>query len=87
MTKKSGQKFKYTENKKSFWSEIKNIFIIFKGPSTVKKLESTLLNTKEILNSKDLIDSCIIHDESISINNMLKEPYNMKEAIKKSSHC
>ena len=31
MTKKSRQKLKYLENEKSFWSEIKSIFIIFKG--------------------------------------------------------
>ena len=31
MIKKSRQKLKYRENKKSFWGEIKSIFIIFKG--------------------------------------------------------
>ena len=37
MTKKSRQKYKYLENKKSFWGEIKNIFqYIFKGLSVVK---------------------------------------------------
>ena len=29
MTKKSRQKFKYVENEKSFWDEIKNIFHYF----------------------------------------------------------
>ena len=33
MTKKSRQKFKYRENEESFYDEIKNIFIIFKGLS------------------------------------------------------
>ena len=33
MIKKTRQKFKYLENKKSFKDEIKNIFIILKGLS------------------------------------------------------
>ena len=36
MTKKSRQKSKYLENEKSFWGEIKSIFIIFKGLSVAK---------------------------------------------------
>ena len=36
MTKKSRQKLKYLENKKSFWSEIKSLFHHFKGLSVVK---------------------------------------------------
>ena len=33
MTKNSSQKLKYLEDKKSFYDEIKSIFIIFKGLS------------------------------------------------------
>ena len=33
MTEKSGQKFKYLENEKSFWGEIKGIYHHFKGLS------------------------------------------------------
>ena len=36
MTKKLRQKFKYIENKKSFWGEIKAFFIIFKELSIAK---------------------------------------------------
>ena len=41
MTKKSRQKFKYLENRQSFWAQIKNIFIIFKGLSIAKKFYQT----------------------------------------------
>ena len=40
------------------------------------------LNTIEVLISKTLIDSCIIHDEFISINNALREYKAMKKEIK-----
>ena len=40
------------------------------------------LNTIEVLISKALIDSYISHDEYFSINNVLKEYYEMKEEIK-----
>ena len=40
------------------------------------------LNTIEVLISKGLIDSYISHDEYFSINNVLKEYYEMKEEIK-----
>ena len=36
MTKKSRQKFKYLENEKSFYGEIKSIFHYFKGLSVAK---------------------------------------------------
>ena len=42
MTKMSRQKFKYLENKKSFWSEIKNIFHHFKRVFSCQKLSQTL---------------------------------------------
>ena len=40
------------------------------------------LNSIEISISKALIDSNIIHDEFVLINNMLKEFYDIKEEIK-----
>ena len=40
------------------------------------------LNRKEVLISKALIDPNISHDEFVLINNVLKEPYDMKEEIK-----
>ena len=45
-------------------------------------LAKSKLNSKEILISKNLIDSVIIHDEFILINNMLKKYNKMKEEIK-----
>ena len=39
-------------------------------------------NTIEVLISKSLIDSYISHDEFASINNVLREFYEMKEEIK-----
>ena len=42
------------------------------------------LNTIEVLISKALIDSYISHDEFVSVNNVLREYYEMKEEIKKS---
>ena len=36
MNKKSKQKLKYLENKKSFYSEMKNILVIFKELPVVK---------------------------------------------------
>ena len=51
MTKNSIQKFKYLQNKKSFWGEIKSIFNIFKGLSIAKnciRTESTPLFLKFI---------------------------------------
>ena len=47
ISKYSRQKFKYLENEKSFWGEIKSIFIIFKGlsvPKTCLRPESGPLN-------------------------------------------
>ena len=40
------------------------------------------LNTIEVLISKALIDSCISHDEFVSINGVLREYYEMKEEMK-----
>ena len=40
------------------------------------------LNIIEILISKALIDSCISHDEFVSVNNVLRDYYEMKKEIK-----
>ena len=42
-------------------------------------------NSVEVLISKALIDSNIIHNEFVSINNVLKEFHDMKDEIKKSN--
>ena len=40
------------------------------------------LNAIEVLISKALINSYISHDEFVSVNNLLRECYKMKEEIK-----
>ena len=45
-------------------------------------LGKSKLSTIEVLISKALINSVISHDEYVSINNVLKEYYEMKEEIK-----
>ena len=45
-------------------------------------LTKSKLNSMEVLISKTLIDSVIIHDEFALINNVLKEYNKMKEEIK-----
>ena len=47
----------------------------------IEMLAKTKLNSIEVLISRDLIDSCISHDEFVSIN-VLQENDDMKEAIK-----
>ena len=42
------------------------------------------LNTIEVPISKALIDSCNSQDKFVSVNNVLKQYYEMKEEIKKS---
>ena len=46
--------------------------------------EKSKLNNIEVLISKALTDSNISHDEFISINNGLKESYDMKKEIENS---
>ena len=46
-------------------------------------LAKSKLNSIEILISKALIDSYISHDEFVSVNNVLRKHYEMKEEIKK----
>ena len=65
---------------------------IKKYKSTIKKKKKNLdkivflgkdkLNTIEVLISKALINSYISHDEFVSIINVLREYYEMKEEIK-----
>ena len=45
-------------------------------------LAKSKLNSIEVLISKALIDSNISHDEFVSINNVLKKFYDMKDEIK-----
>ena len=45
-------------------------------------LTKSKLNSIEVLISKALIDSKIIHDEFVLTNNVLKEHYDIKEEIK-----
>ena len=45
-------------------------------------LEKDKVNTIEVVISKVLIDSCINHDEFGSVNNVLREYYEMKKEIK-----
>ena len=49
-------------------------------------LATPKLNSMEVLISKALIDSSISHDEFVSMNNVLKELYDMKEEIKNSNN-
>ena len=46
--------------------------------------EKSKLNNIEVLISKALTDSNISYDEFISINNVLKESYDMKKEIENS---
>ena len=45
-------------------------------------LAKSKVNSIEVLISKTLIDSNIIHDEFVSLNNLLKELDNMREEIR-----
>ena len=42
-------------------------------------LAKTKLNTIELLISEAFIDSCIYHDELVSVNNVLRKYNKMKE--------
>ena len=48
-------------------------------------LAKSKLNSIEVLISKALIDSNISHDETVSVNNVLKEFYDIKEEVKNSN--
>ena len=48
----------------------------------MKLLGKDKLNTIEVLISKALIDSYISHDKFVSVNNVLREYYEMKEETK-----
>ena len=47
-------------------------------------LEKSKLNAFKVLISKALINSCISHDDFVSVNNVLREYYETKEEIKNS---
>ena len=42
----------------------------------------TKLDTIEVLISKALVDSCISHDDSVSVNNVLREYNEVEEEVK-----
>ena len=48
-------------------------------------LAKSKLNSIEVSISKALIDSNISHDETVSVNNVLKEFYDIKEEVKNSN--
>ena len=48
--------------------------------------EKSKLNNIEVLISKALTDLNISHDKFVSINNVLKESYDMKKEIKSSNN-
>ena len=50
----------------------------------MKLLQQDKLTAIDVLISKALINSYISHDEFVSINNVLREYYEMKEEIKNS---
>ena len=60
--------------------------IIKKRDEKIVLVAKPKLNSIEVLISKALINSNIIHDEKVLINNMLKEFYDMKEEIKNSNN-
>ena len=49
-------------------------------------LAKSKLNSIGVLISNVLVDSDIIHDEPVSMNNALKDFYDMKEEIQNSNH-
>ena len=51
-------------------------------PDKIVLLEKSKLNSTEFLISKALVDSLVIHDEFVLINNVLKEYVEMKEETK-----
>ena len=51
-------------------------------PGKIVLLEKSKLNSTEFLISKALVDSLVIHDEFVMINNVLKEYVEIKEETK-----
>ena len=51
-------------------------------PDKIVLLAKSKLNSTEFLISKALVDSLVIHDEFVMINNVLKEYVEMKEETK-----
>ena len=64
---------------KKYNSTIKN-----KKHDQIVLLAKSKLNSIKVLNSKTLIPSNISHVEFVSINNMLKEFYNIREETRNS---
>ena len=52
------------------------------NPGKIVLLEKSKLNSTEFLISKALVDSLVIHDEFVMINNVLKEYVEIKEETK-----
>ena len=52
------------------------------NPGKIVLLEKSKLNNTEFLISKALVDSLVIHDEFVMINNVLKEYVEIKEETK-----
>ena len=71
---------KVNNNKKSIIKKHK------KKHDKIVLLVKSKLNSIEVLISNALIDSSIIHDEFVSIDNVLRGCYNMKEEIKNSNN-
>ena len=55
---------------------------MWKKHDKILLLAKTKLSIIEVLIFRDLIDSYIGHDEFVSVNNVLKEYYDMKGEIK-----
>ena len=53
-----------------------------KNPDKIVLLAKSKLNSTEVLISKALVDSLVIHNEFVLINNVLKEYVEMKEETK-----
>ena len=78
MTKKTRQKFKYLENQKSFWGEIKSIFIIFKEISIAKHFlrpeSAHLTQAYNAIPAVEIIHTLVwimVHLKMDAVNNLL----------------
>ena len=75
---------KFSNNNKNFC----NKSLIEKNNNKYEKvvfLAKTILNTKEVLISKTLIDSNISHDEFVAVNKFLKEYDDIKKELQNSN--
>ena len=62
--------------------KIIGLIINMKEYDKIVLLAKTKFSSSKVLNSKALIDPCISHDESVSVNNVLREYDAMKEEIR-----